>query len=69
MLLRGCAALLLALLPLPVLSAENDERGAVMFAHWHGSQGPQFKAFKDYLVRERVADVVPAYQLLRTASR
>jgi hypothetical protein len=68
MLLRACAALLLALLPLAVLAAENDERGAVMFAHWRGSQGPQFKAFKAYLVRERVADVVPAYQLLRTAS-
>jgi hypothetical protein len=52
----------------PLFAAEDEERSADLFAHWRASQGPQLEAFEAYLVRQRVAQVVPVYQLLRTAS-
>lgn len=62
--------LLASVLLLPTLSraAEDDQRGALLFSNWRSTAGPQLEAFESYLVRQNVAQVVPAYQLLRTAS-
>lgn len=45
----------------------DAERGPVLFTHWRAGQ-PAVERFEEYLVRERVAAVVPTYQLLRSAS-
>lgn len=45
----------------------DAERGPVLFTHWRAGQ-PAVERFEEYLVRQRVAAVVPTYQLLRSAS-
>ena len=56
--------------PLPAASAPlaDAERDAVLFTHWRATHGAEVDAFEEFLVRERVAEVVPTYQLLRSAS-
>jgi len=49
----------------PLADAERD---AVLFTHWRAAHGDQVDAFEAFLVREKVAEVVPSYQLLRSAS-
>lgn len=46
----------------------DPERDAVLFTHWRAKNGARVDAFEAFLVRERVAQVVPTYQLLRSAS-
>jgi hypothetical protein len=45
----------------------DAERGPVLFSHWRAGR-TQLESFEEYLVREQVAQVVPTYQLLRSAS-
>lgn len=45
----------------------DAERGPVLFTHWRAGE-PAVERFEEYLVRQRVAAVVPTYQLLRSAS-
>jgi hypothetical protein len=54
----------------PAASApvSDRERDAVLFTHWRSSHAAEVDAFEEFLVRERVAEVVPSYQLLRSAS-
>jgi hypothetical protein len=54
----------------PAASApvSDRERDAVLFTHWRSSHVAEVDAFEEFLVRERVAEVVPSYQLLRSAS-
>jgi len=40
----------------------------VLFTHWRADHAVQVDAFEEFLVREKVAQVVPTYQLLRSAS-
>jgi hypothetical protein len=47
--------------------AADPERDAVLFTHWRSSHA-EVNAFEEFLVREKVAQVVPTYQLLRSAS-
>lgn len=54
--------------PVPGAPLADPERDAVLFTHWRSRHGPQVEAFEEFLVRERVAAVVPTYQLLRSAS-
>jgi hypothetical protein len=56
--------------PPPERDAElNDpERGAVLFKVWREKHAADVEAFEEFLVREHVAEVVPTYQLLRSAS-
>src|SRR6187399_3083429 len=53
--------------PVPAASAPlaDAERDAVLFTHWRATHA-EVEAFEEYLVRERVAEVVPSYQLLRS---
>ena len=44
------------------------ERDAVLFKHWRDQRAADVEAFEEFLVREQVAQVVPSYQLLRSAS-
>ena len=46
----------------------DPERDAVVFTHWRSSHSAEVDAFEAFLVHERVAQVVPTYQLLRSAS-
>lgn len=46
----------------------DPERDAVLFEHWRARRGPEVEAFESFLVYEKVAKVVPTYQLLRSAS-
>jgi hypothetical protein len=50
----------------PVLA--DPERDAVLFTHWRAGRSAEVEAFEEFLVREGVAQVVPSYQLLRSAS-
>jgi hypothetical protein len=52
--------------PAPPLS--DAERDAVLFTLWRARHGQQVEEFEAFLVREQVAQVVPTYQLLRSAS-
>ena len=54
----------------PAASAplSDPERDAVLFTHWRANHVDDIEAFEGYLVREKVAAVVPTYQLLRSAS-
>jgi len=58
--------------PAPVTAAElelaDPERDSVLFTVWRSQHVVEVKSFEEFLVRERVAQVVPAYQLLRSAS-
>lgn len=64
-------ALLAGLLALAATSAsmaaEKDERGPALFQRWAGTQSGM-RAFEGYLAQQGVLDVVPSWQLLRTAS-
>ncbi|WP_040261358.1 D-Ala-D-Ala carboxypeptidase family metallohydrolase [Pseudomonas massiliensis] len=64
-------ALLAGLLALAAASAavadERDERGPALFQRWAGAQSG-VSAFEGYLAQQGVQDVVPSWQLLRTAS-
>jgi len=61
------ACLFAASLPLAAAPAE-DERDLAMFRAWLPAHRPQVQAFETFLAREQVANVVPTWQLLRTAS-
>jgi hypothetical protein len=64
-----CASALLATLCAPACAAAPaDERSAVLFAHWRSGRAAEVAAFEAFLVKEQVAQVVPTYQLLRSAS-
>jgi hypothetical protein len=58
--------------PVPAPAASealaDAERDAVLFTHWRSTHRPEVEAFEEFLVREQVAQVVPTYQLLRSAS-
>jgi hypothetical protein len=60
--------------PWPPVSPEapavqgDDERDAVLFTAWRSKHAEEVAAFEEFLVREHVAQVVPTYQLLRSAS-
>jgi hypothetical protein len=58
--------------PAPVTVTElelaDPERDSVLFTHWRSKHGAAVASFEEFLVRERVAQVVPTYQLLRSAS-
>jgi hypothetical protein len=46
----------------------DDERDIVLFTAWRSKHSAEVEAFEEYLVREGLAQVVPTYQLLRSAS-
>jgi hypothetical protein len=46
----------------------DPERDAVLFAGWRAKRPAEVDAFEQFLVAEHVAQVVPTYQLLRSAS-
>jgi hypothetical protein len=46
----------------------DPERDALLFTHWRADRAAEVAAFEEFLVREGVAQVVPSYQLLRSAS-
>jgi hypothetical protein len=46
----------------------DPERDAVLFAGWRAKYSAEVDAFEQFLVAEHVAQVVPTYQLLRSAS-
>lgn len=52
----------------PAAPLADVERDAVLFAHWRARHVAQVEAFEAFLVRSKVAQVVPTYQLLRSAS-
>jgi hypothetical protein len=54
--------------PPPDAELNDPERGAVLFKLWREKHAADVEAFEEFLVRERVAEVVPTYQLLRSAS-
>lgn len=54
--------------PGPPAPTTDDERDIVLFTHWRKSHMTRVEAFESFLVYEQVADVVPTYQLLRSAS-
>lgn len=67
--MKRLAVLLLAVCVAgPALAVADDVRDAVLFALWRSHHSAQVEAFEEFLVREKVAQVVPTYQLLRTAS-
>ena len=54
--------------PTPAPPLADEERGPVLFAVWRGRHGRDLEAFEEFLVKEQVAEIVPTYQLLRSAS-
>lgn len=46
----------------------DPERDQVLFTLWRARHPAEVEAFEGYLVREQVAQIVPTYQLLRSAS-
>lgn len=54
--------------PEPVTELNDPERGPVLFSSWRSKHSEEVETFESYLVSERLADVVPTYQLLRSAS-
>jgi hypothetical protein len=46
----------------------DPERGPVLFTQWRSTRPTEVEAFEAFLAYERLADVVPTYQLLRSAS-
>jgi hypothetical protein len=65
--LAGAWLLAAALLP-SLAAAQDDERDAALFRAWLPAQRAQVRAFERFLAREHLADVVPTWQLLRSAS-
>jgi hypothetical protein len=54
--------------PGPAAPVTDDERDAVLFTHWRSGRAVELESFESFLVYEKVAEVVPTYQLLRSAS-
>jgi hypothetical protein len=54
--------------PAPEPELSDPERSAVLFKIWREKHARDVQAFEEFLVHERVAEVVPTYQLLRSAS-
>lgn len=46
----------------------DPERDQVLFTSWRGQRSEEVRTFEEYLVSEDVAQVIPTYQLLRSAS-
>lgn len=46
----------------------DTERDAVLFTQWRARHAAEVEAFESFLAYEKIADVVPTYQLLRSAS-
>jgi hypothetical protein len=46
----------------------DPERDQVLFSIWRGRHTDEVEAFEAFLVQQQVAQVVPTYQLLRSAS-
>lgn len=66
-LLALLAALVLAGGP-AAAAAPDDDRTEAMFRQWLPAQHAEFAAFETYLGQQQVLNVVPTWQLLRTAS-
>jgi len=54
--------------PQPSAQLEDRERDNVLFTLWRTRHAQEVGTFEAYLVSETLADVVPSYQLLRSAS-
>jgi hypothetical protein len=54
--------------PAPDQALTDPERDIVLFTIWHGKHSAEVDPFSAYLVSENLAQVVPTYQLLRSAS-
>lgn len=52
----------------PVTKLNDAERDPVLFSVWRSKHGEEVDTFESYLVDQHLADVVPTYQLLRSAS-
>jgi hypothetical protein len=52
----------------PAEEPADPERSAVLFKIWRDKHAAEVEAFEEFLVHEQVAQVVPTYQLLRSAS-
>jgi len=55
-------------IPEPVPRLSDQERDSVLFGLWRAKHPQEVDSFAAYLVSENLADVVPLYQLLRSAS-
>jgi hypothetical protein len=54
--------------PPPAAELSDPERDSVLFTLWRAKHAEEVDTFSAYLVSENLADVVPMYQLLRSAS-
>ncbi|WP_460890738.1 hypothetical protein, partial [Ramlibacter alkalitolerans] len=54
--------------PAPEVKLSDPERDDVLFTIWRAKHGGEVDTFAAYLVDQSLADVVPMYQLLRSAS-
>lgn len=54
--------------PSPPAPVTDDERDAVLFTRWRSTRSAEVEAFESFLAYEKLAAVVPTYQLLRSAS-
>jgi hypothetical protein len=52
----------------PPAQLSDDERDSVLFSIWRSKRASEVDTFGAFLVSEDVAEVVPLYQLLRSAS-
>src|SRR6478735_2119175 len=46
----------------------DDDRDLTLYRQWLPAHAAEVTAFEAYLAQQKVADVVPTYQLLRSAS-
>lgn len=65
--LAAAACALAALAPIAAAAAD-DTRDLAMFRAWLPAHRAQVQAFEAFLAREQLTDVVPTWQLLRSAS-
>lgn len=65
---RAAACLAAVALCCGTTAAQDDSRDPDMFHVWLPSHRTEVQAFEAFLVRHKVADVVPTWQLLRSAS-
>ncbi|HET8747412.1 MAG TPA: D-Ala-D-Ala carboxypeptidase family metallohydrolase [Ramlibacter sp.] len=54
--------------PPPEVKLSDPERDSILFTAWRAKHPQEVDTFAAYLVGENLADVVPLYQLLRSAS-
>ena len=54
--------------PAPTPPLSDSERGPLLFAEWRSRHAVEVEAFEEFLGRAELAQVVPTYQLLRSAS-